>query len=564
MLDPTHPSAAMCGSPVDLVTGRQGQIANASLVANRTPIDLEVLPIAAGVWSVVGLSVANTHLIDAPDGVIVVDSGRSDDDGRVLRRLIAETIGRPIAAVVYTHSHYVGGTATLLGDDAAEVIAHPNCHQRYRQQLASIGPALKHRGQAQYGVALPSEGPDADPIGTATGRRGAPAYRAPTRVVPDGGGLITIAGERVQVYTDHVFDCDANLTLVFPDRGVACHNLLTRGFPSMVSIAGGRFRDPTPWLAGLDDLRQHELIALLGCHGLPVLGDEACATALRQFRDALQFTHDQTVRGANAGLTADEIVDALRLPGHLAGDPDLSAHYADWVWGVRAVWAGRLGWYSGRAEDLAPVPQRVEAEKIVGAYGGVAAALTAAQADAEHGERAWAARLLRLVLRLEPDNEAARQALADCLRGMGHRASAWTARNAYLVQANELEGTLDRRDRPYRIGPDTAAEVDSQSLVEVLRFRVDPLRAQPANLVVAIDLGEGPVAAHLRQGVLEVGPAVTGSPQLSLHTTRAAWTAWLDGEASVADLMAAATATPAAEHPDWRVWWWAFDGASPA
>ena len=309
--------------------------------------------------------------------------------------------------------------------------------------------------------------------------------------------------------TEHMFDCDAGLSLVLPERGVAIHNLLTRTFPNMVSIAGGPFRDPAPWLAGVDELRCHDLTAILGCHGLPVIGDEACTTAMRAFRDAMQFVHDQTIRGANHGQTADEILEHLRLPAHLANDPNLTATYADWAWGVRAVWAGRLGWYSGYAEDMAPVPPAVEASKIIAAYGGPDAAVAAARDDAEGGELAWASRLLRMVLRLEPEHEQARGALADCLRHMGQRAGAWTQRNAYLVQARECEGSMDRRHKPHRIGAAVASGVAARSLVEVLRYRVDPLKSQPANLVCHLDLGDGPLPATSDKGCWKYHPLLS-------------------------------------------------------
>ena len=374
--------------------------------------------------------------------------------------------------------------------------------------------------------------------------------------------MTTIAGEPVRVFTEHAFDCPAALSLFFPERGVVIHNLVTRTFPNMVSIAGGGFRDPLPWLTGIDELRQCQPSASLGCHGRPVVGAEETTAVLQNFRDALQFVHDQTVRGANHGLTPGEILADLRLPTHLAGDPALTATYADWAWGVPAMWQGYLGWYNGHAEQLALLPPQVEAQKIVGAFGGADAAVAAAQADAEQGDLAWAGRLLRHVLTLEPEHAAAREALASVLRDAGHRQPSWTGRNARLVQAAELRGDMDRRDRRYRIGAAMADELTAQALVEVLRYRIDPLRAAPANLVVEITLDDVPVACHLRQGVLEVSAAVTASPQLRLSTTRQRWVAWLDGGISRAELIAEAECTPGPEHPDWTVWWWAFDATA--
>ena len=103
-------------------------------------------------------------------------------------------------------------------------------------------------------------------------------------------------------------------------------------------------------------------------------------------RDAIQFVHDQTVRLMNKGLTPREIAARVKLPPHLATHPYLIEYYGTVEWSgtgchssarftgtpctVRAVYHGYLGWFSGRAAELHPLPQHEEARRLVRLAGG--------------------------------------------------------------------------------------------------------------------------------------------------------------------------------------------------
>jgi hypothetical protein len=63
-----------------------------------------------------------------------------------------------------------------------------------------------------------------------------------------------------------------------------------------------------------------------------MVGEEAIYTALTDYRDAIQFVHDQTVRLMNTGLPLDEIVERVRLPAHLADKPYLREYYGHVDW----------------------------------------------------------------------------------------------------------------------------------------------------------------------------------------------------------------------------------------
>ena len=148
-------------------------------------------------------------------------------------------------------------------------------------------------------------------------------------------------------------------------------------------------------------------------------------------RDAIQFVHDQTVRLMNKGLTPRDIAARVKLPPHLATHPYLIEYYGTVEWSgtgcltsawftgtpctVRAVYHGYLGWFSGRAAELHPLPQHEEARRLVRLAGGRwvltwgtcldhihhacrSNVVSAARAAVAEGEHQWGLQLLDMIL----------------------------------------------------------------------------------------------------------------------------------------------------------------------
>ena len=57
----------------------------------------------------------NCVVIDAPDGLIVYDTGDWSGEGRHFREVIEQQISkRPIKAIIYSHSHYALGGGAMV------------------------------------------------------------------------------------------------------------------------------------------------------------------------------------------------------------------------------------------------------------------------------------------------------------------------------------------------------------------------------------------------------------------------------------------------------------------
>ncbi|MFG2193270.1 MBL fold metallo-hydrolase [Streptomyces sp. NPDC048639] len=77
---------------------------------------------------------SNTHLVHAPDGIIVLDPPMLLSDARAVRDHMRD-LDAPLAAVIYTHPHpdHVNGGTEIRGDRGVPVYATPETDQVSRE-----------------------------------------------------------------------------------------------------------------------------------------------------------------------------------------------------------------------------------------------------------------------------------------------------------------------------------------------------------------------------------------------------------------------------------------------
>merc|ERR1712126_217127 len=138
-----------------------------------------------------------------------------------------------------------------------------------------------------------------------------------------------------------------------------------KAFPNLYAIRGTPARDPLQWMKAVDLMRDLKPLILVPQHFLPAFGEECIMDILTCYRDAIQFTHDQTVRYMNEGYFPDQIAEIIDLPPHLKHHPWLQETYGTLEWSIKGVFANYMGWFSGRAYDLNPLTYKEESEEFL-------------------------------------------------------------------------------------------------------------------------------------------------------------------------------------------------------
>jgi len=77
----------------------------AGLAGQQAPDGIKAVPVAAGLYLMEGLEGGNVAFLVTGEGVLVVDSGTTPEEGRRIVAEIAKVTGEPIRFLVLTHYH---------------------------------------------------------------------------------------------------------------------------------------------------------------------------------------------------------------------------------------------------------------------------------------------------------------------------------------------------------------------------------------------------------------------------------------------------------------------------
>ncbi|HOW45246.1 MAG TPA: MBL fold metallo-hydrolase, partial [Candidatus Aminicenantes bacterium] len=75
------------------------------LAGQEMPKEIKAVPVVGGLYFVEGLEGGNVAFLATDEGVLVVDSGTTPEEGKLIVAEIARVSGRPIRFLVLTHYH---------------------------------------------------------------------------------------------------------------------------------------------------------------------------------------------------------------------------------------------------------------------------------------------------------------------------------------------------------------------------------------------------------------------------------------------------------------------------
>ncbi len=463
-----------------------------------------------------------------------MDVTESIESARAVKAAFEKITRKPIRALVYTHNHadHVFGGPGFAQKGDVDVYSHDTTEYYINRIVGVIRPIISTRSARMFGTLLPAEGTDrvvnagigpALMLGHAGGTPGLirPTRTFSERLETEICGIDVVMEHAPGETNDQIFVWLPEKRVLLPGDNVY------KAFPNLYTIRGTLYRDLLVWVASLDRMRALRPAHLAPSHTRPVSGEERIQEILTAYRDAIQFVHDQTIRGMNKGLTPDELVDFVKLPPHLAEHPYLAEHYGTVEWSVRSVFDGYLGWFDGDAATLSPAAPDERARGYAALAGGEEALFAAARAAQGEGRHAWAAELASHVLRLDPDNGEAKRLKAAALTELGRRSVSPNGRSYYLTQARELRGEVDPSgegsiDDSVR---DVAQVIPIGNFLAAMPVFLDPEKSADSDLVVGFrfpDVDEG-YTIHVRRGVAELRPSFPEDPDVAITTDSSVW-----------------------------------------
>lgn len=536
----------------ETTTGPKGEVANAALIAHSERFERKLHHVTDGIWSHVGAGLSNVNFVETPGGLVAIDSGECVEEAAEALAAVREHTDAPVIAVIYSHYHYVSGTSAFLeGRPIEELViwAHEDLSSLLAEYGAETGPTSIRGLNCQFGIQLPSEGPDSmpnmglGPFWFDPDREGnTKGHLAPTDLVSE--PVVVNLGGLDFVLTPAASDSDDTIVIWVPERATCINNHIWPALFNVYPLRGEAYRDPNDRVATIDSIIDLCPEHLVGVHGPPLSGSKTVHDVLVDYRDSLQYIWDQTVRGMNRGLTIGELTEFVALPKRFQRTYFTQQFYGVVPHHVRQVHNGVRGWFDGDGATLFPVAPAVEAERIIAGFGG--RDTIAAQADAalEANDPKWAIQLATWLLRVNDQDAEGRRIKAAGLRSIAQTTTSANVRGVCLTGAQELEGTisLDRYRQPLASRGRVLASPPA-TYVRAMRVQLDPDMAEGMHQSVQWRFADGTVASlRIRDGVaVPAGEIDDANTELTLSLE--AWADLYSGRTTLADCEAAGTVT---------------------
>lgn len=518
------------------VTLPGGQIAHELHVEQSRRLARTFSEVCPGVWCFVGNGLSNQSFIDAPEGIIAIDTGESIEEMSEAIAELRNVSQRPIVAVMYTHFHYVDGTKAVVAENGGKSVpiwGHEKIAENRRRTASEIAPAYGRGLVEQFAMQLPEDGEDGRVnVGLGHFYRNpqhapfTPGFIEPTHTF-GAAAKITVAGLEIEV-THAPSDADDSVTYWIPSLGVAVNNLVWPVLFNVFAIRGEEYRDPRVLLKGIDHLLSLNAAHLVGAHGPHISGVQEIATRVTKYRDSIQFMWDQTVRATNAGMTSTEIAESVDLPETFDDDYLTSELYGVVEHHVRQIRTGLFGFFDGDEANLFPTPPRERSARLITGFGGRDAVRKQVDEALTDDDARWALELGSWLVRSDGAEDADRALLARALRMVAQRTSAANIRNWCLTRARVLDGTANvARLKNVHLRKPTLLSAGYEKAVHILRVLLIPERANNVDMKLKFVLDGNTTGLHIRNFVAVPYSGVDA--QATITGTLDTWTNVLSG-----------------------------------
>lgn len=478
------------------------------------------------IYVAIGYGLANSILIEGNDSTIIVDCMESMEAGAEVKRAFDSLCPKPLKAIIYTHFHtdHTSGARALAGSTNPDIYAQELLPHYLDQTSAVVRNIIEKRSYRMFGVYLDKDALVNCGIGSELRiRKGSELGVLRPTVTFSDSLEVTVAGIHLKMYHAPGETPDQLMVWLPETKTLLCGDNLYKTFPNLYTIRGTGYRDVNLWKNSVDKMRYLHPEVIVPSHTEVIRGTETAYNILTDYRDAIQFVHDQTVRGMNKGLTPDELAETVILPEHLQRNEWLKEFYGKTQWSVRTVFDGYMGFFDGNPANLLPLRTKEHAKKIEQLAGGKNKLAKQIDDAIDAKEYQWALELTDSYLALYPNDNAVLQQRIHSLVALGSAQSNPNARHYYLTCALELQGL--KNEGLIKPTPDFVKDIPLTSIFNGMAAHLNPEKSIKVQQRVLFDFTDTKRqwTVEVRKGIAEVQPFKTGEPDITIHVSEIVW-----------------------------------------
>ncbi len=523
----------------------------------------EVIP---GIYQVRGFDLSDISFVRGKTGWIVFDPLVTAEVVRAAWKLFQEHVGEglPVSAVIYSHTHgdHWGGVRGIV-DEAdvrsgkVPVIAPVDFMEFTVSENVYAGNAMNRQLFYQYGLLLPASphGYVGQGLGQAVSA-GATGLVAPTRYVEKDIEEFEVDGVRMVFQNTPNTEAPREMNTYIPNmKALWMAENVIASLHNIYTLRGAPVRDPLRWSKYIAEALYRfglEAEVMFASHHWPRWGNERIQEVLRSQRDLYAHMNNQVLHLANQGVTINQIHNVYELPKGLQDKWFCRGYHGSPQHNSRGVIQRYLGFWDCNPTTLIPLSPTQSAPLYVEMMGGPAKIMARGQELHDQGEYLLASEIVNKLVQAEPQNQDAKDLLADIFEQIGCQQENPGLRNSFLAAAYELRSGIPQGETASSSSPDVIRAMSTELFLNFLGIRMDSRKAEGLRFTINLvtpDNGEKFLVELENATLTNIKGYLAEKPDLTLTINRSDLEQTMTGaktlEAQIADGTAKVEGDPA-------------------
>ncbi|HSQ34978.1 MAG TPA: MBL fold metallo-hydrolase, partial [Candidatus Binatia bacterium] len=358
---------------------------------------LDYLEIVPQIFRVEGS--CNSYLVVTKNGSVLIDPAGAALAPEFFEKILEKS---PLKAILLTHAHqdHSDDMERWMGEKQIPVVAQRE-FKRYFEYVGELQGFFSRRN-AIWSGRLPGEAE----------QKQAKQQLKPTVYFSDEyelevGGLHFKMSHTPGETPDHA-------TIWIPElKAVFVGDNYYEYFINNSTFRGTMIRPVLGYLRALDTALAFKPEYFLMGHGSPLVSEKEVKQTAGNFRDALKYVYDETIKGINAGKDVHTLMNEIKLPEKYP----IPQSYGKVEWTVRGIWQETVGWFDENPASMYAAPV-ADVYADLSELAGAENLLRKAQTYIGQREYPKALHLTEIVLKTDTRHRDANRTRIDALNGL--------------------------------------------------------------------------------------------------------------------------------------------------